>query len=190
MQYSKFAEGSRCPERPWSLDEHAQLYEYLIYLRHHGFPSPLLDWSRSPYVAAYFAFDNVKSKADVAIYAFRKRTAAPKEIIGGEPRIVSGERYVRSHERHYLQQSEYTVCFGKDESGLGSYVSHDDVLANASGGSDKLMRFVLSRSLRQEVLRYLQRHNITAFSLFGSEESLMKTLAVERFIGGAWEPTE
>lgn len=29
---------------------------FMTHLRHCGFPSPILDWSRSPYVAAYFAF--------------------------------------------------------------------------------------------------------------------------------------
>lgn len=32
------------------------LYRYMVYLRHFGFPSPLLDWSRSPYVAAFLAW--------------------------------------------------------------------------------------------------------------------------------------
>jgi hypothetical protein len=31
-------------------------YKYFVCLRHYGFPSPLLDWSRSPYFAALFAF--------------------------------------------------------------------------------------------------------------------------------------
>jgi hypothetical protein len=38
-------------------------YEYMAYLRHHGFPSPLLDWTRSPYIAAYFAFSNAMASA-------------------------------------------------------------------------------------------------------------------------------
>jgi hypothetical protein len=43
-------------------------YEYIAYLRHHRFPSPLLDWTRSPYIAAYFAFSEAVNSEAVSIY--------------------------------------------------------------------------------------------------------------------------
>jgi hypothetical protein len=101
---------------------------YLAHLRHCGFPSPLLDWSKSPYVAAYFAFARAKHDGDVAIFAYRERAnSAGFKISGSDtPQIVSFGPIVKTHKRHFRQQSRYTACI-RWESDRWFFEPHDNV---------------------------------------------------------------
>jgi hypothetical protein len=154
-------------------------YGYLAHVRHHGFPSPLLDWSRSPYIAAFFAFRAAVRANCVAIYAFIERPTNMKSGSSTRPSITGLGPHVRTHRRHFLQQCEYTVCMGFD--GAWRFVDHEIVLKNPEEGQDLLWKFIVPGSERSKVLRLLDSHNLNAFSLFGSEETLMDMLAERIF---------
>ena len=158
-------------------------YDYLAHLRHNGFPSPLLDWSRSPHVAAYFAFSGATTSVAAAMYVFLERPEGMKVSGEGVPAIRTLGQYVRTHRRHFRQQSAYTVCANYqqnefDGSHMWRFVSHQTVFEmHQPTPQDCLWKIVVPSSERGKILMLLDDFNLNAYSLFGSEESLMETLA-------------
>lgn len=163
---------------PQTLKTRKKFMEYLIYLRHCGFPSPLLDWSESPYVAAFFAFTEIPKEAEkVAIYQYQYEDipVSPKD---NRPVIHSIAYNFNTHKRHYLQQTQHTICIkncgvqGVINEGFGKY--EEAVLDSR----EVLVKYIIPSSERKKVLRQLDKMNITFVSLFETEEALVKTLAL------------
>lgn len=148
-------------ERAWPLltDVKATDWELLALAQHHGLPTRLLDWSRNPLVAAFFAVEEKHSK-DSLIYAFNHTT--------------------------YIDTSKVPDPF--DRKSLGKFIpNHITPRITAQAGvftfhpnpkepikSPKIDNLIIPRSFRKKLKYILHQYGVQRASLFPDLDGLAK----------------
>lgn len=160
---------------------HLPAYSFLVYLRHHGYPSPLLDWTTSPYIAAYFAYWN-SQKENPAVYCYIERPNPSKIGTGGDSMITMMGPFVSTHPRHFAQRATYTISTYWDyRSSQHIFCPHENVFEKNDEKQDVLIKIELSQLARSEALQKLSDYNINHFTLFQSEDALVRALEFKHF---------
>jgi hypothetical protein len=122
-------------------------------------------------VAAFFAFDVVRQGVEqIAMYACLRDTCRSLSV---DHHFFVVGKYLRSDPRHYAQQSDYSMCVGMREQDYLVY-SHGQ-LTEVNGV--ELSKITLPITERRGALMHLDRMNINPFSLYSSEDSLIRTIA-------------
>lgn len=160
-----------------SADIPQDIYNFWIYLRHHGFPSPLLDWTLSPYIAAAFCFIEKPIGEKVSVFAYIEHPLGTKGGRLGAPQIQTMNAHVIAHKRHFIQQCFYTIAT-KPEDDEHYFVCHEDIFSTGSGRQDILVKITMPASERNSALKFLNDANINLFSLFQTEDALVRSLAL------------
>ena len=169
--------------------------EWLALMQHHGAPTRLLDFTWSPYVAAFFALE--RATADAAVWAINLPLLWQIHDTHKIDRVHVGDadpRDAEAFEKYYLPNRHAFVWQGDSfrmpqrvvaQSGTFLVSSHlgmtvEEILARYPGEGELLVQFVLnSQKVRAEAMASLYSMNITQATLFPGLDGLARSMAYE-----------
>ncbi len=169
--------------------------EWLALMQHHGAPTRLLDFTWSPYVAAFFALE--RATRDAAVWAINLPLLwriHDHHKIDGVKVGKADPRNSKAFETSYLPNRHAFVWQGDSfrmpqrvvaQSGTFLVPSHlgmtvEDILARYPGRGELLVQFVLRTSkLRADAMASLYSMNITQATLFPGLDGLARSMAYE-----------
>lgn len=164
-------------------------------MQHHGAPTRLIDFTKSPYVAAFFALERATS--DAAVFAVNTPALYTDRAIPQQyphlTRDVIDPRVLGNFERYFLSDNNPVIWFGEPTemdqrliAQAGTFMLPgllhqplDEIFAQYSSDVELAHKIVVPQHVRDEAMRSLYRLNITNASLFPDLEGLARSIALE-----------
>jgi hypothetical protein len=164
-------------------------------MQHHGAPTRLLDFTKSPYVAAFFALERAIGESAVyavntpALYTDRAIPKTAPDLT----RDMIDPRRAGNFEKYFLPDTNPIIWFGEPTemdrrliAQAGTFMVPgllheplDKIFDHYASDDDLVRKIVIPFSVRDEGMRSLYRMNITNASLFPDLEGLARSIALE-----------
>ena len=169
-------------EHVYNIKDDHSLGALLNLIQHHGYPTPLLDWTKSPYVASFFAFqDKARLKKDgaISIYIFDEREWA--KMAGRYAPLRTPAMMVKTVELPIIGNTRVLP-----QQATTMYSNVDDIEFIIQQNEERIGRqFLKAVSIpvadREIAMRDLNLMGITWASLFPGVDGLCKYLSTKHF---------